>query len=150
MNYLPKLLKSDFDEYKRRERELYLRCERGEFSEGMLQILTGWLKDWLRERMAPEDEIIFPDINGLRGFLLSMGLPFEQMYLLSQHELEHGEMAQDLGYDVSYGIYLMMGEDGKEGAMPFCRFRGNITPSDWRAIHGAASEPGVYDKLSIS
>ena len=146
-DYEPRLTKAVFEEYKRKEADLVKRCQSGEFSDGILNIQLQWLSEWLHEKMAPGDRRIFTNTIGLRAFLVPL-LGFDQTNFVIGHEMAHAEMAEALGYEVSYGVYVMKDEQCGIGFRPFCSFKGNITPEDWKFIHQAPSELSDYDRLA--
>ena len=148
-DYIPKLTNADFEEYKNREAELVRKCEAGEFSEGMLKIQREWLEEWFKKQYAPGDKRVFPSTSRLREFLLRF-MSFDDAQRVIQHEMEHAEMADALGYEVGYGVYLMKDERGGTGFRPFCSFRGEITPEHWRLINQASYDLSDTDRLAGS
>lgn len=147
-DYTPKLSEEDYDWWMEQRSKLFVRRKKGELTSRVYDDELLKLGKWLSERMKPEDRRAFRNINGLRALLLQI-IPFSKVQENIQHELGHGGIAEDLGYHVEYGVWLMKCQTGKLALSCFCHVLEEVSPEHYELILGMPSDLSEYDKATL-
>jgi len=147
-DYTPILLEEDYDKFMEQRKNLLVRRKKGELTSQDYNTEVLKLGEWLSERMRPEDRRAFRNVNGLRAILLQI-MPFSKAQEHIHHELEHGEIAKDLGYDVEYGVWLMRGQASRLILSCFCHVLGEVSPEHSELILGMPAQLSEYDKSCL-
>lgn len=141
----PKTRYEDFQAYE--EGKLLLRrglaegrISRAEHDRDMLSIEEKW-----SDRVFPEDEHLFDNIDGLVGFLMDNGLTVIGI----GHEMMHAREAKLRGYTVKYGCRLVLVDEFFVGYVPFVKVIEDPRRDDFVAIALAPEEPSLADREAI-
>jgi len=143
--YKPRLTEEEFDKFMESYYNLIRARRYGQLSQVDYEREKKRLYENLKSVVASGDVRYFQNIDDLRSFLLEI-MTYKKANEKVKHEFEHGKKAEELGYTVQYGVWLMEGYNGDLVIVPFTHVQQETNSQHLDQIKAAASHQSVYDK----